>query len=69
MDAGKRKRLESQGWKIGTAEEFLGLTPEESASVKLEVALNRIHPSFRKWAKAYQSTNKRFGNTLKDLAK
>lgn len=38
----KQKRLESKGWKIGSADEFLNLLPEESAyiEVKLELANN-----------------------------
>jgi predicted XRE-type DNA-binding protein len=38
----KQKRLESKGWKIGNADEFLDLSPEESAyiEVKLELADN-----------------------------
>lgn len=34
----KRERLEAEGWKIGTVAEFLMLTPEESAMVKIESA-------------------------------
>ncbi len=38
----KQKRLESKGWKIGNTDEFLELSPEESAyiEVKLELAEN-----------------------------
>jgi DNA-binding transcriptional regulator YiaG len=39
MDRAKRKRLEAKGWRVGTAAEFVGLTPEESAHVELKVAL------------------------------
>jgi predicted nucleotidyltransferase len=31
MDTAKRQRLEAAGWTIGTAEEFLGLSPEKTA--------------------------------------
>ncbi|MEZ2224977.1 MAG: nucleotidyltransferase domain-containing protein [Microcoleus sp.] len=31
MDTAKRQRLEAAGWTVGTAEEFLGLSPEETA--------------------------------------
>lgn len=30
----KRKQLEAKGWKVGTAEEFLGLSAEEAAQVE-----------------------------------
>ena len=29
MDVGKRKKLESAGWKVGDIDEFLGLSVEE----------------------------------------
>lgn len=35
----KRKRLEAKGWKVGTAEEFLGLSAEEGAPVELRLKL------------------------------
>ena len=35
----KRKRLESRGWKIGNAREFLKLTNEEEAYVELRLKL------------------------------
>ena len=31
MDAEKQRHLEQSGWKVGTAAEFLELTPEEVA--------------------------------------
>ena len=36
----KVKRLESKGWKIGSAEHFLGLSPEESAYIDLKLNLS-----------------------------
>ena len=41
MDKAKRKRLESKGWKVGDAADFLGLTPEEAALVEIKLALAR----------------------------
>jgi hypothetical protein len=35
----KRKMLEKKGWKVGTAEEFLGLSLLESRSIELKLAL------------------------------
>ena len=40
MDAKKKKRLEDAGWRVGTADEFLELSPEESAFVELKLALS-----------------------------
>jgi predicted XRE-type DNA-binding protein len=39
MDEDKRKRLEAKGWKVGTAAEFLGLTPEDEAWIEMKRAL------------------------------
>jgi len=39
MNTAKRKRLEKSGWKVGTAQEFLNLSPEEAAYVELKVHL------------------------------
>jgi ribosome-binding protein aMBF1 (putative translation factor) len=39
MDTNKRRRLEAAGWKVGSAEQFLGLSPEETTLVELKVAL------------------------------
>jgi DNA-binding XRE family transcriptional regulator len=39
MKKTKKKRLESAGWKVGSASDFLGLTPEEEAFVAVKLAL------------------------------
>jgi hypothetical protein len=41
MNKAKRKLLEKKGWKVGTAEEFLGLSPAESRSIDLKFALGK----------------------------
>ena len=41
MNKTKQKRLERRGWKVGSVDEFLDLTPEESAYVELKLALSR----------------------------
>jgi DNA-binding XRE family transcriptional regulator len=35
----KRKRLEAKGWKFGTVQEFLNLSPEEVAYIELKLEL------------------------------
>jgi ribosome-binding protein aMBF1 (putative translation factor) len=40
MSKAKRKRLESAGWSVGSAEEFLQLSPEETAFVELKLSLS-----------------------------
>ena len=41
METTKQSRLEAAGWKIGTAADFLELTPEESTIVEMRVMLSR----------------------------
>jgi DNA-binding XRE family transcriptional regulator len=36
----KRAKLESKGWTIGSAEEFLGLSADESAYIEMKLALS-----------------------------
>jgi predicted transcriptional regulator len=40
MRKGKRERLEKRGWRIGTGEEFLGLSAAEAAYVELRLRLS-----------------------------
>lgn len=40
MNKAKRKRLERRGWKVGDADTFLGLSPEESRYIELKLALS-----------------------------
>jgi len=45
MRKAKQKRLKAKGWQIGSADDFLELTPEESAYVDLKL---RLSDSLRK---------------------
>ena len=47
MTRAEKKRLEAYGWKVGTAEEFLGLTTEEAAYVELRLKLAAAVREFR----------------------
>ena len=40
MDETKKERLKAAGFAVGSADEFLGLTSEESAFVELKLALS-----------------------------
>jgi hypothetical protein len=56
MDKEKKARLEAKGWKVGTAEELLGMTPEEAADVEIRHKLRErtgfaIHSVYRKCTK------------------
>ena len=39
MREAKKKKLEKMGWKVGSAEEFLELTPEETSYIELKLKL------------------------------
>ena len=41
MKKGMRAKLEAGGWRVGSAAEFLALSPEEAALVEIKVALSR----------------------------
>ncbi|HET8697134.1 MAG TPA: helix-turn-helix transcriptional regulator [Gammaproteobacteria bacterium] len=41
MHKRKRKAVEADGWKVGTAQEFLGLSNDEVALIDLKLALGR----------------------------
>jgi predicted XRE-type DNA-binding protein len=40
MNKAKRKKLAAKGWKVGTVQEFLDLSSEESAYVELKLKLS-----------------------------
>ena len=41
MKSAKRKRLEAQGWRVGSTREFLGLSVEEAALVETKLRLSQ----------------------------
>lgn len=41
MKKGKHAKLEARGWRVGSAAEFLALSPEEAALIEIKVALSR----------------------------
>jgi len=38
MNIQKRKKLEEKGWKFGTVQEFLNLSPEENNYIEVKLA-------------------------------
>lgn len=54
MNSAKRKRLESKGWKVGTAKEFLNLSSQESVYVEMKLALSKQFQEFRRERKLTQ---------------
>jgi len=54
MDKKKKRALESRGYKIGSAEDFLGLSKEESEYIELKLALSQALAEQRKRKKLTQ---------------
>jgi predicted XRE-type DNA-binding protein len=48
MTPEKRQRLESAGFRVGDAADFLGLTPEENEMVEVRVSLARLVSDLRR---------------------
>lgn len=40
MKQSKRQKLKRNGWRVGTASDFLGLSAEESAYIEMKLALS-----------------------------
>ena len=62
MDKNKRLRLEAKGWKIGSVDEFLGLTAEEATYVELKLALSQ---HVREYRQAKRLTQTQMARLLK----
>jgi len=56
MHQAKRAKLETAGWKIGTAGDFLGLTPEEDAYIEIKIGLGQQLKIMRKRRQMSQIT-------------
>lgn len=70
MDEVKRKKLEAKGWRVGTAGEFLELSPEEAEIVELRLALSKAVRNRRLEAKLTQeAAAKLLGSSQSRLAK
>ena len=54
MDKKKKRALESRGYKIGSAKNFLGLSKEESEYIELKLALSQALSEQRKQKKLTQ---------------
>jgi len=48
MNTAKRKRLEENGWKVGSTTDFLKLSPEEEAYIEFKVAVSKALQELRK---------------------
>ncbi|MFA6146996.1 MAG: helix-turn-helix transcriptional regulator [bacterium] len=47
MEKAKKERLQKKGWKVGSADEFLDLTPEEAAYIELKYACTKYFKECR----------------------
>jgi ribosome-binding protein aMBF1 (putative translation factor) len=66
----RRARLEAKGWRVGSADEFLGLTTEESTLIDLTLALARSLRECRLalgWSQ--QTLAKKMGSSQSRVAK
>ncbi len=48
MNPEKKKKLEAKGWKVGSADEFLRLTPEEVEYIESKLTLKKSLNNYRK---------------------
>lgn len=70
MKTAKKKRLEKAGWRLGSAEEFLGLKAEEAALVNMRLSLAEILRKRRKGLGLSQSElARRMGSSQSRVAK
>jgi hypothetical protein len=70
MNPDKRKQLEAAGWRMGSAEDFLELTPAEAAFVETRLALSEAIRSRRagnEWTQAELA--RRTGSSQSRIAK
>lgn len=70
MKTSQRKKLEAAGWKVGSAAELLGLSPEEEALVEIKLALaDRLRQHRAKTKMSQNAVAKRIGSSQSRVAK
>lgn len=70
MKHDKRKRLEEAGWTVGSADEFLGLSPEEAEYIDLRIRLGDAVKQLRKQKELSQvQLAARMGSSQSRMAK
>ena len=70
MDSEKRKRLETAGWAVGDASDFLGLNPAEAELVELKIQLALLVKEQRKIHNLSQNAlAKKMGSSQSRVAK
>jgi ribosome-binding protein aMBF1 (putative translation factor) len=70
MQRAKKKRLESRGWRVGSTQEFLGLTDEETALVETRLRLSQgLRERRVKLALSQAALARRLGSSQSRIAK
>lgn len=70
MDAAKRRRLESTGWKVGTVQELFNLSDEQAAFVDIKARLAVALANLRARQKLTQvEVARKLGSSQSRLAK
>ncbi len=70
MRTAKKKRLGSAGWKVGSADQFLGLSRDEARLVEMKLALSEILRRHRQRRRLTQvSLAKKLGSSQSRVAK
>ena len=70
MTAGRKKRLQKAGWRVGSADEFLGLTAAESAFLDAKTRLTSAFVERRQELDLTQTeVAKRLGSSQSRIAK
>lgn len=70
MEKRKQRRLEVRGWRVGSAAEFLGLSPEEAALVEMKLRLSHALKALRSDLRLSQTAlAKRLGSSQSRVAK
>ena len=61
MRKAKKDRLEKKGWKVGSVDEFLGLSPEESLYIEMKL---RLSANLKQWRKRRRLSQVRFARLI-----
>ena len=70
MKANKRRKLEAAGWKVGSSQDFLGLTDEEIEFIEMKLALSRkVREQRAKEGISQTELAKRLGSSQSRIAK
>jgi predicted XRE-type DNA-binding protein len=70
MKQAKQKELAARGWRVSTAAEFLGLTPEEAAFVEIKLGLSDALRAQRQTAQLSQTqAARKLGSSQSRVAK